>query len=191
MPAILPRRVVLSTLGAGCIAGIWQHGFRALPALAANCGASPTAAQTAGPFFSPGTPLRDDFRADGPGRPFDLEGLVLDGDCRPLVGAVVDIWHADADGRYDNDGYRFRGHMVSGPDGRYAFRTIMPGNYGRRTRHIHVTVRTSGIERLTTQLYFPDDPYNASDSIFDPDLIMDVDSGTGNLAGRFDFLLTG
>ena len=49
--------------------------------------------------------------------------------CRPLRGAAVDLWHADEKDEYDNIGFRYRGHVISGPDGAFRFRTIMPALY--------------------------------------------------------------
>jgi protocatechuate 3,4-dioxygenase beta subunit len=62
-------------------------------------------------------------------------GLVLSTRCAPIAGAVVNLWHADAEGRYDDQGFRLRGHQYTDTAGRYRFETIVPGNYGPRTRH--------------------------------------------------------
>src|SRR5687767_4574965 len=57
-----------------------------------------TPPQTEGPFYSPRTPLKSNFRSDGPGEPMILQGTVLGTDCKPLAGAWVDFWHADSKG---------------------------------------------------------------------------------------------
>lgn len=96
-----------------------------------------------------------------------LTGRVLDVNGNPVPGAAVEIWHTDADGIYDhpgdrstNDrdrGFQFYGTSVTGSDGVYTFRTIKPGEYEPRPRHIHVKVKRDGTEILTTQFYFPED----------------------------------
>ncbi|WP_245409862.1 dioxygenase family protein [Pararhizobium haloflavum] len=148
-----------------------------------------TPAQTEGPFFTPVTPQKRNFRADGAGRPVALHGFVVDTACRPLSGINVDLWHADDAGRYDNETYRFRGHQVSDANGRYIFETIVPGLYPGRTRHFHVKVGNEAASLLTTQLYFPGDPANRSDGIFDARLVMDMSEAADGLLARFDFVL--
>ena len=61
--------------------------------------------------------------------------------CRPVERALVDLWHADDGGAYDNRGFRYRGHVFTDEQGRYRFRTILPGLYPGRTRHYHVKVQ--------------------------------------------------
>lgn len=109
--------------------------------------------------------------------------------CRPLGGAVVDLWHANDKGGYDNTGFRYRGHVTTGHDSAFRFRTIVPAVYSGRTRHYHVKVQAPGSRLLTTQLYFPNEPANQRDGLFQRELLMQVaDTGEG-LAGRFDFVL--
>jgi protocatechuate 3,4-dioxygenase beta subunit len=156
-----------------------------------SCGAGAgTEAQTEGPFFEPDSPEKTDFTGDvSKGTPVVLTGAVLSTDCRPIGRALLDVWHADADGEYDNDGYRLRGHFFTDDQGGYTLRTIVPGLYPGRTRHFHVKVRPPGGRLLTTQLYFPGEPRNEEDSIFSSDLLMDVrDSGSGKDA-TFNFVV--
>ena len=149
-----------------------------------------TEAQTEGPFFEPDSPEKADFTGDvSKGTPIVLTGAVLTTDCRPVGRALLDVWHADDDGEYDNNGYRLRGHFFTDDQGGYTLRTIVPGNYPGRTRHFHFTVRPPGGSLLTTQLYFPGEPRNQQDSIFSPELLMDVrDSGSGKDA-TFNFVV--
>lgn len=131
-----------------------------------------TPAQTEGPFYSPRTPLKSNFRAGEKGEPIVLEGMVLRTDCRPLAGAWLDFWHTDSSGEYDNTGFRLRGHQVTDLEGRYKLETILPALYPGRTRHIHVKVRAKeGGRVLTTQTYFPDEPGNARDGLYRPELV--------------------
>jgi protocatechuate 3,4-dioxygenase beta subunit len=157
------------------------------PTPACDDGDDPTPEQTEGPFFTPNSPERTSLREDGiDGTPFLLTGTVLATDCTPLSGALLDFWHADDSGEYDNEGSGLRGHQFTDANGTYRLETIVPGLYTGRTRHIHVKVQRSGGSVLTTQLYFPDEPDNESDGIFDPALLMNVPrSGRA----RFDFVL--
>jgi protocatechuate 3,4-dioxygenase beta subunit len=151
---------------------------------------APTPRQGEGPFFKPRSPLRADLRQPGAtGRPVELSGLVLTRRCRPLAGAVVDLWHADDKGDYDATGFRYRGHLVTGSDGAFRFRTVMPALYTGRTRHYHVKVQSPGSRLLTTQLYFPNEAENRRDSMFRRELLMRVAAAGDGLAARFDFVL--
>lgn len=150
---------------------------------------SATRRQTEGPFFRAASPAKRDLRADGAGDMLVLSGFVLTPQCRPVPGALVDLWHADAGGEYDQSGFRFRGHQFTDDDGRYQFVTRVPGLYPGRTRHFHVKVRAGRGPVLTTQLYFPDEPRNARDGIFDRALLMQIHPAEGGRLGRFDFVI--
>ena len=168
-------------------------GPQALPPTPA-CGeegeAAATAAQTEGPYFTPNSPERSNFRTDaGGGTPLVVSGAVLRTDCTPVARALVDVWHADANGEYDNRGYRFRGHFFTGSDGTYRMETIVPGLYPGRTRHLHVKVQAPGGRVLTTQLYFPDEAANRRDGIFRPELNMAVSDSEAGKAAEFNFVL--
>ena len=123
-----------------------------------------------------------------------LEGQVLTTDCKPVAGAVIDVWSCDADGVYDNDGYTLRGHLFTDVEGRYRIETIRPPHYGDfgfiRTAHIHVKLQGPETRLLTTQLYFPDEPKNNGDNIFDESLLIAItEQDDGSLHGQFDFVL--
>jgi len=151
----------------------------------------PTPSQIAGPFYTPDSPVKMNFRVDDPsGTPVNLRAIVLDTRCRPVAGAVVDLWHADSKGRYDNDGFRLRGHQLADAQGTVHFQTVMPGNYGFRTRHFHVQIfRNGGGRLLTTQLYFPDEPGNADDGLFERELLLDAARAGTILEARFTFVV--
>lgn len=152
----------------------------------------PTPAQTEGPFYTPDTPERASLREPGiAGTALVVSGRVLDTSCRPVAGAMLDFWHCDADGVYDNAGYRLRGHQFADADGRWRLETILPATYPGRTRHIHVRVQPPGGAILTTQLYFPGEPDNARDGIYVPELelTMAPDGRDGARAGTYDFVL--
>ena len=163
-----------------------QAGLPPTPA----CDDGPTVRQTEGPFYKPRSPQRADLRESGSGgRPVELSGLVLTRGCKPLAGALLDLWHADEKGDYDERGFRYRGHIFTDAEGRYRFRTIMPAVYPGRTRHYHLKVQAPARPVLTTQLYFPDEPQNRRDGLFRRELLMRVAPGEGGLAAHFNFVL--
>lgn len=129
------------------------------------------------------------------GTSLHLSGLVLTGNCQPVEGALVDFWQADASGQYDNSGYTFRGHQMTNASGQYDLETVVPGLYPGRTRHIHVRVQAPGGPVLTTQLYFPGEPSNNADGIFQDNgqqLLMNVQAATGgSLKATFNFMVDG
>jgi protocatechuate 3,4-dioxygenase beta subunit len=112
-----------------------------------------------------------------------VSGRVLDEDARPVANAVVELWQANAGGRYFHaldqrqapldPNFIGNGRVATDAEGRYGFFTIKPGAYpvpnsGRwwRPPHIHFSVVGPGtMSRLVTQMYFPGDPLNAHDRI--------------------------
>jgi protocatechuate 3,4-dioxygenase beta subunit len=160
------------------------------PTPACHDGDEATLRQTEGPFFKPSSPERVELLELGvAGQPIELAGFVLSRACKPLAGALLDFWQADDKGRYDNSGFHLRGHQFSDADGRYRLRSIVPGGYVGRMRHIHVKVQPRGGSVLTTQLYFPGEPQNRSDGLFRTELLMRTAKNEGWLAARFDFVL--
>ena len=151
----------------------------------------PTPDQAEGPFFTPRTPRRRSIvPAGAPGTRLTLTGRVLTTGGRPIPRAVLDFWQADGRGLYDTRGYRFRGHQVAASRGRYVLHTVVPGLYSGRTRHIHVKVHARRRPVLTTQLYFPGEPRNRSDGLFDPELLVRRFRRVGGRrVARFDFVL--
>lgn len=158
------------------------------PACAAGARATPASAE--GPYFKAGAPERQSLAEPGiSGTPLTLGGHVLNRSCQPVARVRVDVWQADGAGRYDNDGYRLRGHQLTDELGRYRFETVVPGGYGGRTAHVHVKVQAPGRTTLTTQLFFPDDPSSRGDQLFQPELAMRVRDMGGGKVAAFDFVL--
>jgi protocatechuate 3,4-dioxygenase beta subunit len=182
-------------------------GMMAHPAFATNCSA--TEDNPSGPFYLAGAPFQSQLAPESlPGERLRIAGRVLAaGSCAPLVGAVVDVWHANAAGYYYGleapqplkpEDYLLRGRIRTGADGRYAFDSILPGNYRVsenwvRPRHIHYIVSHPSRQSLTTQLYFEGDPQNARDSLVKSALIIPLRrKGEGAVAafeGIFDIVL--
>ncbi|KDQ68029.1 carbohydrate-binding protein [Streptomyces halstedii] len=161
-------------------------------ALTPSCddGDDPTPEQMEGPYFKPNSPLRSSLvTSSTPGVPLTVSGYVFGRACRPVSGVLLDFWQADTNGAYDMAGFAFRGHQFTGADGSFSLTTIVPGLYPGRTRHIHVKAQAPGRPVLTTQLYFPGEPRNATDAIFDPALLMNVRSAGSGREGTFDFVL--
>ena len=151
----------------------------------------PTIAQTEGPYFTPNSPERTSLLEPGmSGTRLVVTGFVLSTDCQPIEGALVDFWQCDDTGEYDNDGYRLRGHQFTDGNGRYQLETIVPGLYPGRTRHLHVKVQAPNRPVLTTQQYFPDEPRNRTDGIFNQALVMDVQDAPDGKAATFDYVLS-
>jgi protocatechuate 3,4-dioxygenase beta subunit len=151
----------------------------------------PTVEQTEGPYFTPRSPRRRVLRTRGmKGTPFLLTGRVLTTRCRPIPNALLDFWQADANGVYDNRGYRLRGHQRTDSKGRYRLETVVPGLYPGRTRHIHVKAQAPRRPVLTTQLYFRGERANAGDGIFLPELLVrGLRKANGRWSASFDFVL--
>ncbi|TKB53551.1 MAG: twin-arginine translocation pathway signal protein [Nitrospira sp.] len=152
-----PRRVAASTLGLSCVV---------------------RPEQMEGPYFVDERLNRSDIRSDPtdgrvkPGTPLALTLLISRlnaGDCQPLAGAQVDIWHCDAQGLYSDVqdpgfntiGQKFlRGYQNTNERGEVRFVTVYPGWYPGRTVHIHVKIRTTPVAKrnfeFASQLYFDD-----------------------------------
>src|SRR3989475_8875781 len=193
---IVPAIILLAACGAqaspGPVATGSSAAASATSAASAQCSSQPTPAQTEGPYFKPGSPARSSLLEPGmAGTRLALSGRVLSRDCRPIAGARLDFWQADASGTYDNAGYRLRGNQTTGSDGRYALVTVGPGEYPGRTEHIHGKGQGAGTGMPTTQLTFPGVSKNQQDSIFDARLLLKIEPSASGLAATYDFVLNG
>lgn len=157
-----------------------------------------TASDIEGPYYLSGSPEAQDLAAWGDdGIALSVSGVVYESGCASgLDGAIVEVWHADPDGGYDDsDELRYRAAIVAGADGSYAFTTLVPGRYLNgteyRPRHIHVKVWVDGVERLTTQLYFEGDEYLPCDAFASTSLVMPIegDDATGWIATGIDLVM--
>jgi protocatechuate 3,4-dioxygenase beta subunit len=122
-----------------------------------------TPEQTEGPYYIPKEKVRRNITEGRPGTALTLRLQVVSAStCKPIKGAAVDVWHADAAGIYSGFGQGagnrtfMRGIQRTNANGIAVFRTVYPGWYMGRTVHIHVKVHLGGRVVHTGQLYFPD-----------------------------------
>ena len=149
-----------------------------------------TARQTAGPFFKADSPRRVSLIQNASqNSKLVLTGLVLSVNCRPVANALLDFWHADELGEYDNKGFGYRGHQLTDAQGRWRLETVLPGEYPGRARHIHVNVQAPNRRVLTTQLYFPEELGHHRDGLYQSSLQLKIDKKQNLLDGRFDFVV--
>ncbi|TAK82076.1 MAG: protocatechuate 3,4-dioxygenase subunit alpha [Betaproteobacteria bacterium] len=150
-----------------------------------------TPSQTIGPFFSGGLvrPGDNDVACVTPGgaraqgTPITIHGQVLDENANPVRKALIEIWQANKWGKYEHPdditlapldpNFKGWGRTLTDADGRYAFRSIKPGPYPNlgydnwmRPPHVHFSLFAAGVmQRLITQMYFPDEELNDIDPI--------------------------
>jgi protocatechuate 3,4-dioxygenase beta subunit len=154
-------------------------------ALACAAPATPTVAQTEGPYYKVGAEENANLATGSlPGTRLTFTGFVVDTACTPIAGAKVETWQADASGAYDNAGYTLRGWVLTDGEGRFTIHTIVPGEYPGRTEHIHVKVTPPGGSTLTTQMYFPGSTANGVDGIYDPSLDLVISKDGDALVGE-------
>ena len=149
-----------------------------------------TPSNAEGPFFTPNSPERISLREAGfEGELLVVTGRVLSADCQPIPNALLDFWHTDPIGNYDNDDYLFRGHQFTDADGYYRLETYLPGLYPGRTRHIHVKAQAANGDVLTTQLYFENEESNFDDQLIIQSLIMPLETEGNELTATYNFVL--
>ncbi|WP_412068751.1 hypothetical protein [Rubrivirga sp. IMCC43871] len=186
-PKPMTRRDLLHL---GAVGGIGVAGGRLLPDPAPDSNDCATPTQTSGPFYPRRKPADGDLdltvvaghaeRAQG--EVVTVGGQVLDGDLRPVAGALVEIWQANTHGRYHHEAdpnpapedpaFEGFGEVRTDAEGRYRFRTIIPGAYPAdeaagwwRPPHIHIKVAKRGYHELITQMYFHGHALNDVDRV--------------------------
>lgn len=178
---LVNRRTILSALGAGGLA---------LPAMARAAQHRPTPNEALGPFYPVARPGDQDIDLtriagqDGraSGEIIEVSGRVLTQTGAPVSGAILDVWQANAAGRYNspldpNDApldphFQGSAKFTTGPDGSWRIITVRPGAYAIgggqfRTRHLHWDI-LSPQARLGTQSYFPGEALNEKDILLGP-----------------------
>ena len=134
-------------------------------------GTDPTTTDILGPFYRPGAPFKTDLvQAGTRGEILHFNGTVFGKDGKALKNALVEIWHCNETGEYDNisDNYIYRSSFKTNGDGKYNFRTIYPVPYAvnatmTRPAHIHMRISANGVQDLVTQVYFKGDKHIAED----------------------------
>ena len=203
------RRLFLTALGTAFFTtrGLFAEYLSATPQL------------TEGPYYPDHLPLDTDNDlviinnsiTPAVGQITHLTGRVLDSGGSPIKDAVVEIWQSDPHGAYIHSrspkqaaldrNFQGFGKFETVSNGEYRFRTVKPGLYDGRTRHIHFKVKKGGRELLTSQIFFRGEPLNANDMVlgglrdpFDRELVMaDLKpvpaSKTGEITARFDIVV--
>ena len=122
---------------------------------------------TIGPFFPPEFAVgTGDLAAGARGEPIEITGRVVQADGRALDNVVLEIWQADAEGRFDDPAFCGWGRAATDSAGAYVFRTIKPGASQGRAPHISFLILYSGLMRqLQTVMYFDDSPDPVLDSL--------------------------
>ena len=178
-------RATIQAAGAGVMVAMTARQGLA-ETVARACGLTPR--QTEGPFY----PVKDQADKDhdltqvkgrlnsAKGQLLGIVGKVIDSSCRPVQGALVEIWQACASGRYNHPGdtsgneldpdFQYWGRAETDEAGNYSFKTILPGHYRAdvdwiRPPHIHYKISALGFHEMTTQLYFEGNPYNERDHV--------------------------
>jgi protocatechuate 3,4-dioxygenase beta subunit len=190
----MPTAFVLASYASLAVGSVIPQAFAQAPVLPPTPACADTddvtPRQTEGPYYKPRSPQRTSLLDPGmTGPTLVLTGHVLSRRCQPMARALLDFWQADDQGQYDNEGYRCRGHQFTDEAGRYRLETVVPGLYSGRTRHVHVKVQAPNRPILTTQLYFPGEPRNARDGIFNPALLMAIQDTADGKVARFNFIL--
>ncbi|MDA1075546.1 MAG: protocatechuate 3,4-dioxygenase [Proteobacteria bacterium] len=185
----MTRREVTRKLGLAVGIGLVGVPYARAAAQVAAEAAAQTPPQVEGPFHPIHKQADTDLdlvmikghQKSATGEVIGVQGRVVDTNGRPLAGVEVDVWQANHHGRYSHTGdpnpapldpdFQGQGIVTSDSNGRYAIRTIKPGAYpliflgedGWRCRHIHFKLSGTGVNSLTTQMYFEGDPLIAQD----------------------------
>jgi protocatechuate 3,4-dioxygenase, alpha subunit len=151
----------------------------------------PTAEMTLGPFFPREFAQDANDLAGNASNAIEITGRVTELDGRPLDNVVLEIWQADAAGRFDNPGFSGWGRAPTDANGIYRFRTIKPGAVKGRAPHVNVLVLYSGLMRqLQTAMFFDASPDPVLESVPAPRRSLLIGHPTGN-GYRFDIRLRG
>ncbi|MBY6412814.1 catechol 1,2-dioxygenase [Rhodococcus sp. BP-252] len=172
-----------------------------------------------GPYYVPDAPELGSeatlpTREHENGTPLLFQGQVRDVAGNALPGALIEIWHADADGFYSQFApgipeWNLRGSITADDEGRFKIHTLKPAPYqiptdgacGKlisaagwhpwRPAHLHLKVGVAGHQQITTQLYFPGDAHNDDDvaDAVKPELILDPQDVPGGQEVTYDFVL--
>ena len=181
---IINRRIFSQKFGVGALIALSTSAHAA----SSVCQKLLTPEQPEGPFYPISTPPESDVdltrlkgsRVKAKGEEIIVDGQVLDENCNPIHGAVVEIWQACHSGKYNHpsdnsnnqldQNFQYYGQASTDTKGRYRFKTILPGAYAAsanwtRPPHIHFKVSLRGYTELITQMYFAGQKLNKHDRI--------------------------
>ena len=150
-----------------------------------------------GPYYLEDIPIRDNLDLyNEAAQKIIVYGYICDAACQPIPYAVIEVWHANSAGEYDLDSpeMKYYGQIAADENGFYRFKTILPGAYATgaddyRPKHYHIKIWVNGVERLTTQLYFKDDPFLVYEPNTPESLMLEIDESSPCLT-HYDFTLT-
>jgi len=207
-----------SILTGGTLIGTAALGFGGMARAAEECvGLTPD--QPLGPFFPENKKLDEDgdlTKVNGRlgramGKVIHINGKVMDQNCQPISDALIELWQADHEGKYDHSrdpnpgkrdpNFQYWARLKTNYLGEYSLKTIIPGAYPAsqnwiRPPHIHFQVTKRGYKDLVTQMYFDGDPLNDQDLILkdlpkeeQKKLILTLKEENGKLNGEFHISL--
>ncbi|HUM45695.1 MAG TPA: twin-arginine translocation signal domain-containing protein, partial [Chitinophagales bacterium] len=202
------KNTALTTLSVGLLPGIVKAERNSLSQTREECNPTTLDYFGQGPFYTPDAPLIVDNQLASqtePGTRLILSGIVQTLDCAAIIpNALIDVWHANDAGAYDNAGYTLRGITYSNVQGFYLIETILPGKYlngsSYRPSHIHFKITPPGFPTIITQLYFegdsdiPGDPAaSITSGIYDAThrIIPLALNAAGKYEGTWDIALAG
>ncbi|MCT4623839.1 MAG: T9SS type A sorting domain-containing protein [Schleiferiaceae bacterium] len=159
------RNTAFASLGLGVLPRIGNAAELQKEEQTASCNPTTLDYYGQGPFYTANAPTMINNQLalpNEPGTRLIISGIVQTLDCTNVIpNTVIDVWHADDAGTYDNTGFNLRGITQSNAQGFYTFETILPGKYLNgsmyRPSHIHFKITPPGFPTLITQLYFQGD----------------------------------
>lgn len=180
------RNTVLTALSVGLLPEISRSDTKVSLKGIAACNPTTLDYYGQGPFYKANAPTiaaNQLASQTEPGIRLILSGLVQTLDCsRVIPNTLIDIWHANHNGAYDNVGYNLRGTTYPNAQGFYLIETILPGKYLNgatyRPKHLHFKLTPAGFPTIITQLYFQGDTDIAGDAA------ASITSGTYNATNR-------
>lgn len=157
------RNRFLSLAGLSFLGTVFSASRRDLPLISQTDCADPiTPPVPEGPYYKDEKMNRSDITEGKKGTPVDFVFRVEDAHCKPIAGAIVDIWHCDAEGHYSDFEAEhtlrqtwLRGYQVTDHKGECRFHSVFPGWYEGRITHLHGKVHVNGKTMLTTNFFFP------------------------------------
>ncbi len=202
------KNTAIGAIGIGLISDIKQSKNENENSSVISCNTTTLDYYGEGPFYKDNPPLMTNNKlaaSNEIGTKLIISGRVFNIGCSEYIpNTKIDVWHANNNGAYDNQGFNLRGHTFTNEQGFYEFETILPGKYlnGNKFRpsHIHFKITPPNFPELITQLYFEGDtsiPTDAAASIKSGNfnaidrIIPLITSATNVLEGTFDIIIDG